>query len=71
MDPAEHRGKGWGLTMILRGTNFERAANGASCVPEDLNLFSTSFYDDYLIERLSGIGFGIPPSEMGVWKADS
>ena len=52
MDPDEYRVKGWGTHYCThrRDPRVRR--------PEHLRQFSSSFYDDYLIERLSAIGFG-------------
>jgi hypothetical protein len=62
VDPDERRLKGWGEHY---DTERARISEGGVRRPEDLQLFSSSFYDDYLIERLSGIGFRLSSNEIG------
>jgi hypothetical protein len=66
MDPDEYRVKKWGVHYYTHRGDPRRVRR-----PEDLRQFSSSFYDDYLFERLSGIGFGRPSSGGGARKVDS
>jgi len=66
MDPDEYRVKGWGTHYYTHRRDPRRVRR-----PEHLRQFSSSFYDDYLIERLSAIGFGRPSNAGGAGKVDS
>jgi hypothetical protein len=62
LDPDEYRATGWGSHYL----DFQKSPRRIRR-PEDLHHFASSFYDDYLIERLSTIGFS-PTDEGGTAK---
>jgi hypothetical protein len=70
MDPDERRLKGWGEHYDAHRDEFQRGQR-VVLRSEDLHLFSSSFYDDYLIERLSAVGFDLPSNEFALRKVDS
>jgi hypothetical protein len=66
LDPDEFQATQWGshyLELQKRPRRIRR--------PEDLRPFTSSFYDEYLIERLSTLGFGPPPNVGGAGKVSS
>jgi hypothetical protein len=66
LDPDEYRTTGWGSHYDAFRRNPDRVRR-----PENLRPFSSSFYDDYLIERLSAVGFMREPDASGAGKADA
>ena len=66
LNPEEYQATGWGKHYYWHQSDPTRLRP-----PEDLRRFSSSFYDDYVIERLSGIGFGRTYNDRGAGKVDS
>jgi hypothetical protein len=69
MDPDERQLKWWGEHYDTHRYEFLRGQR-VVLRQEDLHLFSSSFYDDYLIERLSAVGFDLPSNEVALRKVD-
>ncbi len=65
LNPDEYRATGWGIHYSKHQRDPRRIRR-----PEDLRQFSSSFYDDYLIERLSAVGFRRPSNEGGMGKVN-